>query len=101
MAEDQEQQIEGLPEGATVRPIQQAQPAATDSSQVEGLPEGATLRSITPPENSTVSKPAAHRAAVAPTTVVKNTPKPVTPQTQPSLLTQLDEQAATPEQALA
>ena len=47
MADDQ---IEGLPEGATVRPIQQPQQATTtDPNQVEGLPEGATVRPLSSP----------------------------------------------------
>jgi Protein of unknown function (DUF3293) len=71
---DQEQQIEGLPQGATVRPIQQPTPAASDPSQVEGLPEGATLRPVTPPVQNKATA----------TTV---SPKPVTTRRAPTVKT--------------
>ena len=52
-------QVEGLPEGSVVRPLQaqgepSASPQPTDASKVEGLPEGSTVRALppAPPEKS-------------------------------------------------
>lgn len=86
---DEQQQIEGLPEGATLRPVQPSQPAATDPSQVEGLPEGATLRPVTPPAAPTAPKAptAPHVHATAP--VVKGAVAPPAP--KQDLLTAADE----------
>jgi hypothetical protein len=95
MADDQ-QQIEGLPEGATLRPVQPTQPAASDPSQVEGLPEGATLRPVTPPAAPTAPKaPAAPRAHAAPAPVVKGAVAPPAP--KQDFLTDLDEHTVLPQ----
>ena len=74
-----DEQIAGLPEGATVRPMQQPKPAASDPSQVEGLPEGATLRPVTPPAPKIA--PAAPKAAATPSAPMSAAPvaKSVTP----------------------
>lgn len=74
MADDQ---IEGLPEGATVRPIQPTPQATTDTTQVEGLPAGATVRPV----------------------AANNPPAVKTP--EKGFIDQLDEGATTPEQKVA
>jgi hypothetical protein len=53
MANDNE--VEGLPEGATVRPVQQPK-GQTSGDEIEGLPEGATVRPIPPVQPTRTTK---------------------------------------------
>ena len=52
-------QIEGLPEGSTIRPLQPEEETASplqasgDTSKIEGLPEGATVRPLAPTTHGT------------------------------------------------
>jgi hypothetical protein len=50
-------EIVGLPKGATVRPFAPATPRGTEPNEVEGLPEGATLRALDKQSGETEKKP--------------------------------------------
>lgn len=49
--------IQGLPEGAVLKPIASASQPAVDPSQIQGLPAGATLKPITSATDTTSAAP--------------------------------------------
>jgi hypothetical protein len=63
-------QIEGLPEGATVRPLTSQTQGATKPEEVEGLPKGATLRPVSDgskQSTSTEDQPSVAQVLIQPT----------------------------------
>ena len=93
----EDQQIDGLPEGVTLRPVQPAS-ATADSSQVEGLPEGVTLRPVTPPVPKSAPKAPTIQHTAAPT--VQAAKPSATPAIPVNLNTADEAYGLPPEQAL-